>query len=228
MLQLPINIIKNNTAGSGGGGGVYARSYSQAQTGTSGIVTLTNNIITNNSANVGGGVFASSYALYGSGGAVIFTNNTVSENSAADYGGGVYMYAYGDPLSTGIVNAYNNIIWNNSSSTGGKDIELGTSGGTRNSYNNDYHSLSGTWNGADSDNIDEDPFLLAGKNYRLRAGSPCIDTGDNSCPWLYSNDFEGDDRIIDGNNDSAAIVDMGADEYTRLSIISNIFMILFN
>ena len=45
------------------------------------------------------------------------------------------------------------------------------------------------------------------------SGSPCIDTGTNSASELPSVDFEGDDRVIDGNGDTLATVDKGADEY---------------
>jgi len=41
--------------------------------------------------------------------------------------------------------------------------------------------------------------------------SPCVDTGNNTLA-VGSYDFEGDLRIIDGNEDSLAIVDMGGDE----------------
>lgn len=63
-------------------------------------------------------------------------------------------------------------------------------------------------------NIDADPhFLDPGPgNYHLRPGSPCIDVGDNDAPSLPVYDFEGDDRILDGNGDGTAIVDMGVDE----------------
>ena len=41
---------------------------------------------------------------------------------------------------------------------------------------------------------------------------PCIDAGTNDAPNLPAFDFEGDPRIIDGNEDGKAIVDMGVDE----------------
>jgi hypothetical protein len=47
----------------------------------------------------------------------------------------------------------------------------------------------------------------------LLSSSPCIDIGDNSASAIPTNDFEGDQRIIDGDNDGTATVDLGVDEY---------------
>ncbi|MCK4722118.1 MAG: right-handed parallel beta-helix repeat-containing protein, partial [Dehalococcoidia bacterium] len=89
----------------------------------------------------------------------------------------------------------------------------------------DLHSFSGqcvaTYSNiedgdAGTGNISLDPLFLdaAGGNFHLQSASPCIDTGDNAAvPGWLTSDFEGDERIIDGNNDTVAIVDMGADEY---------------
>ena len=72
-------------------------------------------------------------------------------------------------------------------------------------------------------NINIDPlFVNAGAgDYHLSSTSPCINKGTNSAPEIPSNDFEGDPRIRGGT------VDIGADEFLPGSIISNIFMLLF-
>ena len=64
-------------------------------------------------------------------------------------------------------------------------------------------------------NISENPMFVDadGGDYHLQPGSPCIDAGTNDVSALPETDFEGDPRIIDGNNDNIATVDMGADEY---------------
>ena len=49
-------------------------------------------------------------------------------------------------------------------------------------------------------------------DYHLQPISPCIDTGDNSAADLPATDIDGLPRIIDGDNNSSATVDMGADE----------------
>jgi hypothetical protein len=67
-----------------------------------------------------------------------------------------------------------------------------------------------------------DPLFVspAGGDFHLKASSPCIDSGNNSAPYLPATDIDGDDRRIDDpafadtGNGSAPIVDMGADEYS--------------
>jgi len=59
-----------------------------------------------------------------------------------------------------------------------------------------------------------DPF---GGDYHLQGGSPCIDTGDNGAvPPGVTTDRDGNTRILDGNGDATARVDMGAYEYVCL------------
>jgi hypothetical protein len=50
-------------------------------------------------------------------------------------------------------------------------------------------------------------------NYRLKAGSLAIDAGDNSAPDLPLKDLAGKPRIVDGNNDGTATIDIGAYEF---------------
>ena len=50
-------------------------------------------------------------------------------------------------------------------------------------------------------------------NLRLRSNSPCIDEGDNNAPGLPIIDLDAKPRIIDGDGDIIATVDMGAYEY---------------
>jgi hypothetical protein len=51
-------------------------------------------------------------------------------------------------------------------------------------------------------------------NLRLGHGSPCIDAGNNNAvPSDFTTDFDGDSRIVDGNGDGKAVVDMGALEH---------------
>jgi hypothetical protein len=49
--------------------------------------------------------------------------------------------------------------------------------------------------------------------YHLDRLSACIDAGDNDAPALPPADFDGNPRVVDGNGDDSAFVDMGAYEY---------------
>jgi hypothetical protein len=56
--------------------------------------------------------------------------------------------------------------------------------------------------------------MFAGKtNFHLKMGSPVIDAGDNSAPNLPQLDKSGKPRIVDGDGDGIAVIDMGAYEY---------------
>jgi len=75
-------------------------------------------------------------------------------------------------------------------------------------------------------NIDADPCFVdadgpdnihgtADDNLRLSSGSPCIDSGDNSAAGLLDHDRDGLPRIIDGDCNGVAVVDMGVYEFNR-------------
>jgi hypothetical protein len=74
---------------------------------------------------------------------------------------------------------------------------------------------SGAYGGAtgnitENNCIHSDPLFVnaAGGNYRLQAGSPCIDRGNNSyVPAGVTTDLDGNPRIQNGT------VDLGAYEY---------------
>jgi len=50
-------------------------------------------------------------------------------------------------------------------------------------------------------------------DYHLEAGSPCIDSGDNNSVVGDGYDLDGNTRIVDGDSDGEAVVDMGAYEF---------------
>src|SRR5438132_3699198 len=68
-------------------------------------------------------------------------------------------------------------------------------------------------------NLSSDPLFMSAANgdFHLRLGSSAIDAGDNTTPNLPTTDFDGNPRIVDGNNDGAAIVDLGAYEVGNTS-----------
>ncbi|MCK4782113.1 MAG: hypothetical protein KAV87_00070, partial [Desulfobacteraceae bacterium] len=203
-VTLTNNTITGNTSG-GWAGGVEACTYSE--TGIAGDVILTNNIITGNMAyDNAGGVEAVTNSPSGTAGNIILTNNTITGNTANSSGGGLSIY---QPADRNLY-VYNNIIWGNTAPEGGDIYFFFT--GISSGYNNDYSDTYGSWTNS-GNNINEDPLFVGGGKYQLQDISPCIDAGDNSAPELPEFDFVGSPRIIDGDGDSIAVVDMGAYEY---------------
>ena len=201
------NLISGNTSFDTGGG-VYASSFNEFGGGD---ITFVNNIIAENSSVEGGGMYARTDGM-GVSGDLSLINNTVTGNLCSDSGGGVCL----EWLSN--LNMYNNIVWGNSGPEGGdifmkidpEFLFLVESHG----FNNNYSHLSGKWTHVGG-NINSNPKFVDAENgdYHLQSGSPCIDKGTNEAPSLPVGDFEGDPRILDGNDDSTATVDMGADEF---------------
>ena len=73
-------------------------------------------------------------------------------------------------------------------------------------------AIAGYWHENNTPQEPNDDYYIVG-NYHLRPASSCIDSGDNSLlPEWFGFDYDGDERIIDGNKNEQAIVDMGADE----------------
>jgi len=201
----------NGNAANWGGGGIYNVNNSHP--------TLTNCTFWDNSAGMqGGGIFnvASSSpvlvnctfwansadfagAIYNINGASpVLTNCTLTGNSASSAAGGIYNYQYSNPVLT------NCILW------GDTNTEIESAYGSEPVVT--YSDVQGGYIG--QGNIDVDPSLVdsINGNLHLLPNSPCIDAGDNDAPNLPLFDFEGDGRILDGNGDGSAIVDMGADE----------------
>ena len=64
--------------------------------------------------------------------------------------------------------------------------------------------------------IHDDPQFVdaIGGDFHLLGSSPCIDAGRNSyVPSGVDKDLDGNKRIVDGDNDGTATVDIGAYEY---------------
>jgi hypothetical protein len=64
-------------------------------------------------------------------------------------------------------------------------------------------------------NISADPKFInpTQGDYHLQQGSPSIDAGDNQASNLPDTDIDGDSRILDGDGNGTATVDMGVDEF---------------
>ena len=184
--------------------------------------TVTDCTFTGNSAGVGGG------GMYNDGEIPVVTNCTFSENSA-EFGGGM-SNDLSDPTVTNCTfrgntatsqgggmsatssdtpTVTNCILWGNSPN------ELSGNGFTV-SYSNIQGGIPGTGN------IDAAPMFVDPGNgdFRLQAGSPCIDAGHNwAIAGITDTDLDGNPRFAADKNDFdpgcgiPVVVDMGAYEY---------------
>lgn len=181
------------------GGGIYSHRSSS---------TVINCVFySNNAAWVGGG-------MHNHDSSTTLVNCTFTFNSAM-LGGAV---ASSDLSAVAISNC---ILWGNAAGTGGAELWIGEwyhegparatvahsdlQGGQEGVLIHEHSTLNWT-----EGNIHADPRLL-GLLFRPAPGSPCIDGGSNT--WLASGgDIEGECRVMDGNADGTAVVDMGVDE----------------
>jgi len=123
---------------------------------------------------------------------LIVYNNTIIDNGRYGFGSNGYPYSIS-----------NCIIWDND--TG--DLQYGD-------YDVTYSCIEGGYDG--DGNTDSNPQFWANDEfYHLSPDSTaCIDKGDPSYnPEPNETDIDGEDRVIDGDEDGTATVDMGADEY---------------
>jgi parallel beta-helix repeat protein len=172
--------------------------------------TITNCVIANNTAANGAGIDLYTACV------PIITNCTIANNSASTNGGGIYAKCGSSPYFN------NTIIWDNSAASG-RQIYTGNSGCTVRLNYCDYadntlnsNNIAGVGTVMPSNCIVSDPLFVnaGGGNYRLLITSPCIDIGNNSyVPAGVTTDLAGNPRIVDGNGDSTATVDIGAYEY---------------
>ena len=208
------NTFAGNTLSSGAtpknGGGAFVNANSD--------LTLSGNIFDKNGSGSdnGGGSF-----IVNASGQIALTNNTFRENAVANDGGGTYV-----KTNTGTVRIYNNIIWNNTASNLGAELYVHDDGdgngigASVHVHNNDYKIGGRVMEVGDGlsllNNVFEDPLLTT--DLHLQSGSPAIDTGDNIAPERPTSDFEGDSRVVDGDGDGTATVDMGADEFVPTAV----------
>ncbi len=157
---------------------------------------IQNCIISGNTAQFCGGVFFLSRRP-------TMQNCTVFGNVSSQYGGGIRCSNDSSPTIGGC------IIWGNTAPNGPQIYLDGSS-----SVTVSYSDVQGGWTG--EGNIDLDPLFVdfAGGNLHLRQNSPCIDFGDPAfVPGAGETDFDGQSRLVDGDGDGVARVDMGAYEH---------------
>jgi len=181
-LNLTNTIFTGNSASSGGGMWIWYES----------MPALTNVTFAENSAEIGGGIYVGYDSI------PVLTNVTFYNNSSTLGGGGIYNFASSPKLTNGI-------LWGNTPDEITNQDESSFPAVT-------YSIVQGGYPG--EGNIDADPLFVDPDtgDFHLSPGSPCIDSGSNATAYLPAYDFEGDPRILDGDGDSIAIVDMGVDE----------------
>jgi len=183
------NCMIRNNSG-GDGGGLFL---------IEGTARLKNCLLVGNSATDGGGinVFATASGLQ-------LTNCTIAENTALDAGGGVL----GEGSS--IPSLKNCVVWGNEPDN--LRVFYATAEVS-------WSNIEGGWPG--DGNIDSDPLFAdpAGGDYRLTAGSPCIDAGSNEAAVGVPTDLDGNLRLWDGDDVPGAVVDMGAYEFGSIAYV---------
>jgi parallel beta-helix repeat protein len=196
------NVIRGN-AGSQGGG-ISLVNFSDAE--------IVGNLIVANRASQGGGIWW--LVPSGTRGPRV-VNNTIVDNDS-EFGSGIL--ADGFDVQSEIVN---NIIV-------AKEGQTALHCGDFNDLNppvmrfNDVFSPTGSDYGGtcsnqtgNNGNISADPMFQCppSGDYRLMSSSQAIDAGDDSIPGLPATDLVGGPRILDGDGDNTAAIDLGAFEF---------------
>ena len=156
-----------------------------------------NCLIINNATNAYGGAAN----LYG--GSPEFVNCTISKNTALK-GGGLCVQGVDRPVDVQLNNC---IVSGNTGTIDANDVFVRVNGEPPQGSNNCSSVEIGTGN------ILADPLFLDpdSDDYHLHVDSPCIDAGTDSIT-LADTDLDMNDRIIDGDNDTSFIVDIGSYE----------------
>jgi len=208
------NVTMDSNYFNGSGPNVdYAFNASPPENDTGNIIA-TNNVI----FNMGGGfVFSPRSGIPGGVVNAILTNNTID---GCEYD--AVSFSANDNTTVNAV-ITNNLLTNNGRYGFEAFVGAGATLNVNNSYNDFFNNTSGATDGTviiGPNSLYVDPVYVNPKNgdFHLQPGSPCIDKGDNNAPLLPSVDFEGDQRIFDGDNDGIATVDMGCDEYSPITV----------
>jgi predicted outer membrane repeat protein len=203
------SLFIGNTAGDGGGG------LSMSGDGVVSRCTIADNTTDNDGAGVSLGL-----------GAPVVQNSIFYHNVAADFSGGL-------SVGAGVTGAkvFNNTFYDNHGPHGGGGFSINTDGATAANnvvldntgkygpnillFDGKYgliHHNCGNGGMMGTDNIDADPRLIApgSQDFRLQAGSPCIDQADDAL--APSRDMTGASRV-DVPVIGVSVSDMGALEY---------------
>jgi predicted outer membrane repeat protein len=210
-----------------------------------GICNLDDCLFAGNTAGGSGGALRSSSVFSNGTCPMLITNCTFAANSAADDGGAYY----GDQGAD--IKIINSVLWSNSAPTGSQlSLELISSPGVKVEYCDVQGGQAGVqvWSGtlnwaggnitldplfADADGPDGNPATFADNDWRLAAGSPCIDAGRNGVIQFDLTDIDGDGdfdekvpfdldlglrryddpAVLDTGLGNAPLIDLGAYEH---------------
>jgi serine protease len=190
------------------GGGIWMVNFSQA--------TIVDNLVVGNVAGCGGGFYWS-----GSTGVTTFVNNTFADNDAP--AGSAIAFSGADARHL----IFNNILIGK---PGQPAVHCSNSSATPSPVINasDVFSPQGLpFSGTCADqtglrgNISADPVFFRESygdvlgDYHLQQTSPAIEAGDNAAPQIPMLDLDGAARIVDGDFDGDARIDLGAYEYVN-------------
>lgn len=216
------------------GGGIAA-----LLVGGNGSLTLINSTVRNNNAEFGGGIAHSAK--------LTLRNSTISHNTATHEGGGILntVTHVSNATFVGTTDATNSTISNNSAGAdGGGILQRGgpvtlintilaySTGGdcfSEAEVNAEFSLIEdglGCVNGTNSNNLTGDPMLGPLQDnggptltHLPQSESTVIDAGSNSLiPAGVTTDQRGAARVLDGDNNGSAIVDMGAVEASPSSM----------
>jgi Right handed beta helix region len=202
------NIITGNSASgvspAASGGGISIVNDSPA--------LIVQNLIYSNSADEGAGIYLS--VPSGSQGPTL-VNNTIADNTITQQGSAVYAAGFDNQ-----VQFFNNLMIGQRGQSA-----LYCDGSYSNQppsvANSDAFSPHGIGFGGtcaqlatQNGNISANPkFIDNVSNFELKPTSPAIDAGTNSAPNLPNKDLSGQPRIVDGDGNGTATIDMGAYEF---------------
>jgi Bacterial Ig domain len=171
---------------------------------------IVQNLITGNKAPLGGGIFTGETES-------VIVNNTIADNDSFSVGSfrevsGIFISGTQGPQ------LINNIIVAKPGQVG---LRCHTIGVLNARFNNIFSAGGPAYAGACPDmtgtngNISADPLFIAPTqgDYHLPQISPSIDAGDNQAPNIPDKDLDGDPRILDGDTNGTATIDMGVDEF---------------
>ena len=204
-------IVRNSVSGlspAAQGGAIYIVNQSDA--------LIVQNLIVGNSAGEGSGI----YWLVPSGArGPRLLNNTIVDNQATVAGQGSAVFADGFDVDAVLVN---NILVAPAGQTALHCGNFNDPNPPRIQFNDVFTPGGPAYGGICADqtgingNISADPAFVAqqGNDFHIQPGSPVVDAGNSMVADLPAMDFEniGRARVIDGNGDGVAVVDMGVYE----------------